>query len=60
MKATVRQSPVADRVQVLGSVDEARKLDLLAMSSVLGMPSKREGFPRVIAEAMASGQLSRH
>ena len=55
VKATVRQSPVADRVQVLGSVDEARKLDLLATSSVLGMPSKREGFPRVIAEAMASG-----
>lgn len=46
---------VADRVHVVGSVDEARKTDLLAESSVLGMPSRREGFPRVIAEAMASG-----
>ncbi|TRW80450.1 glycosyltransferase family 4 protein [Mycolicibacterium sp. 018/SC-01/001] len=55
VKATVRQSPAADRIRVLGSVDEERKLDLLATSSVLAMPSKREGFPRVIAEAMASG-----
>ncbi|MGE2714636.1 glycosyltransferase family 4 protein [Mycolicibacterium litorale] len=50
-----RASPVADRVHVLGSVDEGRKIDLLARSAVLGMPSRREGFPRVIAEAMASG-----
>lgn len=50
-----RQSPAAARVQVLGSVDEAQKIALLAESSVLGMPSRREGFPRVIAEAMASG-----
>lgn len=51
----VRRSPVAARVHVLGSVDEARKIELLSRSAVLGMPSRREGFPRVIAEAMASG-----
>jgi glycosyltransferase involved in cell wall biosynthesis len=51
----VRQSPVAARVHVLGSVDEARKVELLSRSAVLAMPSRREGFPRVIAEAMASG-----
>jgi len=51
----VRASPIASRVHVLGSVDEAQKIDLLSQSAVLGMPSRREGFPRVIAEAMASG-----
>ncbi|AFM16090.1 glycosyltransferase [Mycolicibacterium chubuense NBB4] len=51
----VRNSPVATRVHVLGSVDEAQKIQLLSESAVLGMPSRREGFPRVIAEAMASG-----
>lgn len=51
----VRASPIASRVHVLGSVNEARKIDLLSQSAVLGMPSRREGFPRVIAEAMASG-----
>lgn len=51
----VRASPIASRVRVLGPVDEAQKIDLLSQSAVLGMPSRREGFPRVIAEAMASG-----
>ncbi|RAV15262.1 glycosyltransferase family 1 protein [Mycolicibacterium sp. GF69] len=50
-----RRSPVAARVHVLGPVEEAKKIELLCRSSVLGMPSRREGFPRVIAEAMASG-----
>jgi len=49
------RSPVATRVDVLGSVSEEQKIDLLSRASVLGMPSQREGFPRVIAEAMASG-----
>jgi glycosyltransferase involved in cell wall biosynthesis len=49
------QSPVASRVRVLGSVSEAQKIELLARAAVLGMSSQREGFPRVIAEAMASG-----
>jgi glycosyltransferase involved in cell wall biosynthesis len=51
----VGQSSAASRIRVLGSVDEDRKIELLSSSAVLGMPSRREGFPRVIAEAMASG-----
>jgi glycosyltransferase involved in cell wall biosynthesis len=50
-----RRSSVASRVRVPGSVTEAEKIDLLSRAAVLGMPSQREGFPRVIAEAMASG-----
>lgn len=49
------RSPVAARIRVLGSVSEAQKIELLSRAAVLGMPSLREGFPRVIAEAMASG-----
>jgi glycosyltransferase involved in cell wall biosynthesis len=55
IEAYVKQSPASSRVRVLGSVDERQKIELLSKSSVLGMPSRREGFPRVIAEAMASG-----
>jgi glycosyltransferase involved in cell wall biosynthesis len=50
-----RRSAVSARVRVPGSVSEAEKIDLLSRAAVLGMPSQREGFPRVIAEAMASG-----
>lgn len=50
-----RRSPVASRLHVLGSVTEEQKIDLLSRAAVLGMPSMREGFPRVVAEAMASG-----
>lgn len=49
------RSPNGARIKVLGSIDEDRKIELLSRASVLGMPSMREGFPRVIAEAMASG-----
>lgn len=48
-------SPVADRIRVLGAIDEDTKFDLLSGAAVLGMPSRREGFPRVVTEAMASG-----
>jgi glycosyltransferase involved in cell wall biosynthesis len=50
-----RRSPSAARMHVLGAVDEAQKIELLSQAAVLGMPSRREGFPRVITEAMASG-----
>ncbi|WP_197378823.1 glycosyltransferase family 4 protein [Mycolicibacterium mengxianglii] len=49
------RSSLTSRVHVLGSVTEAQKIQLLSQAAVLGMPSQREGFPRVIAEAMASG-----
>ncbi|WP_370332371.1 glycosyltransferase family 4 protein [Mycolicibacterium hippocampi] len=55
VEAYAARSPVAARIHVLGSVDEAQKLELLSRCELLGMPSRREGFPRVIAEAMASG-----
>ena len=38
-----------------GFGDEEQKIELLSRAAVMGMPSRREGFPRVIAEAMASG-----
>lgn len=55
VEAYARRSPVADRISVLGSVSEDTKIELLSQAMILGMPSKREGFPRVITEAMASG-----
>ena len=55
VEAHARRSSVADRIHVLGSVSEDKKIELLSQAAILGMPSKREGFPRVITEAMASG-----
>ncbi|BBX17970.1 glycosyltransferase family 4 protein [Mycolicibacterium duvalii] len=55
IEAHVARSPIADRVRMPGSVSEEQKIDLMSRAAVLGMPSKREGFPRVITEAMASG-----
>ncbi len=51
----VEASNVADKVDVLGFVSEETKIKLLATSEVLLLASRREGFPRAIAEAMASG-----
>ncbi|QQP92771.1 glycosyltransferase family 4 protein (plasmid) [Skermanella sp. TT6] len=47
--------PMADKVRILGSVTEAEKMDLLSRAEVMVIASLREGFPRVVAEAMASG-----
>ncbi|MGO4441815.1 glycosyltransferase family 4 protein [Mycobacterium sp. 2YAF39] len=49
------RSTVADRIKFLGFVTEELKIELLSRAAILGMPSTREGFPRVITEAMASG-----
>ena len=38
-----------------GFVDESTKIDLYAASDFFVITSEREGFPRVVAEAMASG-----
>ena len=43
------------QVHVLGTVLDEDKIELLASSSVLVVPSRREGFPNVVVEAMISG-----
>ena len=48
-------SPFSENIHLLGYVDEKTKVELLANSEVLVIPSRREGFPRVVAEGMASG-----
>lgn len=55
LRHTVEASAVADKVDLMGFVSEEQKIDLLATSDVLLLASRREGFPRAIAEAMASG-----
>ncbi len=55
LKLVVQKSPVADRVEILGYTAEQEKIELLARSQILLLTSRREGFPRVVAEAMASG-----
>jgi glycosyltransferase involved in cell wall biosynthesis len=44
-----------DAVRFAGHVSEREKIALLADAEMLLLPSVREGFPRVIAEAIASG-----
>jgi glycosyltransferase involved in cell wall biosynthesis len=48
-------SPYASCITLLGHVSEEDKIRLLSSSEILALPSRREGFPRVVAEAMASG-----
>lgn len=55
LRDRVAASPARADIDLLGAVTEARKLDLLATSALLLLTSRREGFPRVVAEAMASG-----
>lgn len=50
-----RVSNGVENVFVHGAVNEVEKVRLLKQSTLLVLPSKREGFPRVIAEAAAAG-----
>jgi glycosyltransferase involved in cell wall biosynthesis len=55
LRRRVAASPNASSISLLGYVSNLQKVTLLATSEVLVVPSRREGFPRVVAEAMASG-----
>lgn len=55
MRRRAESSANSARIELLGKVSDERKYELLAGARVLMMTSQREGFPRVVAEAMASG-----
>lgn len=55
LQKLVETSKIAERVDLMGFVKEERKVELLASSEVFLVTSQREGFPRAIAESMASG-----
>lgn len=55
VRARAAASAHAGDIELLGLIDDDSKIDLLSRSEILAMPSMREGFPRVVAEAMASG-----
>lgn len=55
LRQQVADAGLEGRVQLLGSVPNADVPSLLATSDIFLMPSREEGFPRVLLEAMALG-----
>ncbi len=55
LREIVKTSKIAGYVDLMGFVAEEQKLETLASSEIFLLTSRREGFPRAIAEAMASG-----
>ena len=55
LTVVTKSSRFSTNIHLLGFVDDHTKIALLARSEVLVISSRREGFPRVVAEAMASG-----
>ena len=55
VRRRVQSSPVAEKIELLGLVSDERKCQLLADSRLLMLTSRREGFPRIVAEGIASG-----
>lgn len=55
IKERARNSRHASDIILPGLVSDAVKIELLSRSEALVISSLREGFPRVVAEAMASG-----
>ena len=51
----VNASSVKLDIDLLGFISDETKFNLLATCEVLAMPSKREGFPHVVSEAMCCG-----
>ncbi len=57
LRAAIDQLPseTSNAIVLEGAIDDERKRELLSSSRALLLPSRREGFPNVVAEAMASG-----
>lgn len=56
LEEMVHQRNLGDRVRFMGRVSEESKLELLAASRCLAMPSRNEGFGIVYLEAMRLGR----
>ncbi|WP_225770249.1 glycosyltransferase family 4 protein [Inquilinus sp. Marseille-Q2685] len=55
LRAHAAGSLAAGQIRILGTVSEQQKIELLGTARLLAITSRREGFPRIVAEAMASG-----
>ncbi|WP_018181851.1 glycosyltransferase family 4 protein [Kaistia granuli] len=55
LRQRIDASPARAAIDLLGAVSDDDKIRLLAEHALLMLTSQREGFPRVVAEAMASG-----
>ena len=51
----LKQNYPLPSIRITGRVSDAQKWDLLRASSLLVLPSRREGFPRVVAEGACVG-----
>ena len=56
LRAFVQRRGMGDRIWLLGELPRARVLDRLREADIVVHPSHTEGFPYVIAEAMAYGR----
>ncbi len=55
LRARVAVSQQQGCIDLLGYVEEAEKFALMSRCEILAMPSRREGFPHAISEAMSCG-----